>query len=203
MIFTNILFYLFSICLVISTFTVVVVKHPVFSILFLAISFILVSFLLFLLECEFLALLFLVIYLGAILVLFLFAVMMLDFKTNSLLKNKIKYIPIGLIFNFFLIVPLFINVDLNFINNFNFSHFYQNIYQNWYCLIDSTTDTQIYSQILYSYYVLQFLISGLILMNMLISVVYLTNTFYKQQINYQSVFKQLSRNIKFFTKHKN
>jgi len=203
MIFTSILFYLFSICLVISTFIVVVVKHPVFSILFLAISFILVSFLLFLLECEFLALLFLVIYLGAILVLFLFAVMMLDFKTNSLLKNKIKYIPIGLIFNFFLIVPLFINVDLNFINNFNFSHFYQNIYQNWYCLIDSTTDTQIYSQILYSYYVLQFLISGLILMNMLISVVYLTNTFYKQQINYQSVFKQLSRNIKFFTKHKN
>jgi len=200
MIFTSILFYLFSICLVISTFIVVVVKHPVFSILFLAISFILVSFLLFLLECEFLALLFLVIYLGAILVLFLFAVMMLDFKTNSLLKNKMKYIPIGLIFNFFLIVPLFINVDLNFINNFNFSHFYQNIYQNWYCLIDSTTDTQIYSQILYSYYVLQFLISGLILMNVLISVVYLTNTFYKQQINHQSVFKQLSRNIKFFYK---
>jgi NADH:ubiquinone oxidoreductase subunit 6 (subunit J) len=125
---------------------------------------------------------------------------MLDFKTNSLLKNKMKYIPIGLIFNFFLIVPLFINVDLNFINNFNFSHFYQNIYQNWYCLIDSTTDTQIYSQILYSYYVLQFLISGLILMNVLISVVYLTNTFYKQQINHQSVFKQLSRNIKFFYK---
>jgi NADH-quinone oxidoreductase subunit J len=200
MIFTSILFYLFSICLVISTFIVVVVKHPVFSILFLAISFILVSFLLFLLECEFLALLFLIIYLGAILVLFLFAVMMLDFKTNSLLKNKMKYIPIGLIFNFFLIVPLFINVDLNFINNFNFSHFYQNIYQNWYCLIDSTTDTQIYSQILYSYYVLQFLISGLILMNVLISVVYLTNTFYKQQINHQSVFKQLSRNIKFFYK---
>jgi NADH:ubiquinone oxidoreductase subunit 6 (subunit J) len=79
----------------------------------------------------------------------------------------------------------------------DFNSVYLNIYQNWYDLIDSVNDVQVYSQILYSYYVLQFLVSGLILMLMLISVVYLTNNFYNQQINNQSIFKQLSRSITF------
>jgi hypothetical protein len=56
----------------------------------------------------------------------------------------------------------------------------------------------VYGQVLYSFYVLQFLISGLILLLMLIGVVYLTNSFYVEQINSQSVFKQLSRTFKFF-----
>jgi hypothetical protein len=97
-----------------------------------------------------------------------------------------------------LFIPLVSDIDLNFIKNGDFSYFYFNIYQNWYGLIDCVSDIQAYGQILYSYYVLQFLISGLILMLMLIGVVYLTNSFYKQQINNQSVFKQLSRNSKFF-----
>ena len=198
MIFTNILFYFFSICLVISTSMLVFVKHPIFSIVLLATSFILASFLLFLLECEFLALLFLVIYLGAIIVLFLFAVMMLESKVDNLTKNKTKYIPLGLVFGILLFLPLFTNINLNFINNYDSSSLFNNIYQNWYNLIDLTVDVKVYGQILYSYFVLQFLISGLILMLMLIGVVYLTNTFYKQQLNNQLIFKQLSRNTKFF-----
>jgi len=56
----NLFFHFFSICLVFSTFMVVVVRHPVFSLLFLVASFIFSTFLLFLLECEFLALLFII-----------------------------------------------------------------------------------------------------------------------------------------------
>lgn len=197
MTFTTILFYLFSICLVISTSMVIISKHPVFSILFLAASFIFSSFLLFLLECELFGLLFLVIYLGAILVLFLFAVMMLESKFNNLSKNSIKYIPVGLMFSIFLLIPLVTNVNLNFTTTYDFDSIYLNIYQNWYDLVDSIKDIQVYSQVLYSYYVLQFLMSGLILMLVLIGVVYLTNSFYKQQINNQSIFKQLSRKITF------
>ena len=199
MFFIDILFYLFSICLVISTFMVVVVKHPMFSIVFLAASFIFSSFLLFLLECEFLALLFLIIYLGAIIVLFLFAVTMLESKLTDLLKNKIKYIPIGLVFSICLFVPFLIDIDLNFISFFDSNYFYLNNYQNWYSLINCVSDVQVYGRILYFYYVLQFLISGLILLLMLVGVVYLINTFfYIEQIKNQSVFKQLSRNFKFF-----
>jgi len=197
MVFTTILFYLFSTCLVISTSMVIISKHPVFSIVFLAASFIFTSFLLFLLECELLGLLILVIYLGAILVLFLFAIMMLESKFNNLFKNKIKYVPVSLIFSVFLFIPLVININLNFTMTHDFNFIFLNIYQNWYDLIDSIRDVQVYSQILYSYYVLQFLVSGLILMLMLVGVVYLTNNFHKQQINNQSIFKQLSRNITF------
>jgi len=128
--FTTILFYLFSISLVFSTSMVILLKHPIFSIVFLAASFIFFSFLLFLLECELIGLLILVIYLGAILVLFLFAVMMLESKFNNLSKNKIKYISIGLLFNFFLFTPLLININLNFIITYDFNSLYLNIYQN-------------------------------------------------------------------------
>ena len=128
--FTTVLFYLFSICLVFSTFMVVLLKHPIFSIVFLAASFIFFSFLLFLLECELLGLLILVIYLGAILVLFLFAVMMLESKFNNLSKNKIKYIPVGLIFSVFLLIPLFISINESFIILYDFNVSYFNIYQN-------------------------------------------------------------------------
>ena len=98
---SNILFYLFSIFLVISAFMVVVAQHPVFSLLFLVASFIFSAFLLFLLECEFLALLFLVVYVGAIAILFLFSIMMLESKLNNLSKNSTKYVPVGFVFFFF------------------------------------------------------------------------------------------------------
>jgi NADH-quinone oxidoreductase subunit J len=109
---------------------VVLLKHPIFSIVFLAASFIFFSFLLFLLECELIGLLILVIYLGAILVLFLFAIMMLESKFTNLSKNKIKYIPIGLIFNIFLFTPLFININLSFMMTCDLNSVYLNIYQN-------------------------------------------------------------------------
>ena len=128
MIFTNILFYFFAIGLVFSSFMVIVFEHPVYSIVFLAMCFIFSSFILFFLECEFLALLFLVVYLGAIIVLFLFAVMMLESKLKNLLKNKIKYMPVGLIFSVCLFYPLFYT-SFSF-SNFSSSFFYLNIYQN-------------------------------------------------------------------------
>jgi NADH-quinone oxidoreductase subunit J len=62
-----------------------------FLLLFLVSSFIFASFILFLLECEFLALLFIVVYVGAIAILFLFAIMMLESKFKNLSKNLFKY----------------------------------------------------------------------------------------------------------------
>lgn len=200
MISSNMLFYLFSIFLVISVFMVIFSQHPIFSLLFLVASFIFSAFLLFLLECEFLALLFIVVYVGAIAILFLFAVMMLESKLNNLLKNSMKYVPIGLVFSFLLLIPLIGEISTHFENNCDNNHFYLNIYQNWYDLIDSINDVEVYGQVLYSYYVLQFLISGLVLLLILVSVVYLTNNFVAQQTTDQSLFKQLSRNSRLFFK---
>ena len=197
----NIIFYLFSVLLVFSAFMVVVSQHPVFSLLFLVSSFVLSSFLLFLLECEFLALLFIIVYVGAIAVLFLFAIMMLESKLNDLSKNLMKYIPVGFIFGIVLLFPQLSEISKSFDKSSYYNSFYLNKFQNWYDLIDSTTDIEAYGQVLYSYFVLQFLIAGLILLLVLIGVVYLTNRYnVTDQTLDQAVFKQLSREAKFFYK---
>jgi NADH-quinone oxidoreductase subunit J len=197
----NIIFYLFSIFLVFSAFMVVVSQHPVFSLLFLVFSFVFASFILFFLECELLALLFIIVYVGAIAVLFLFAIMMLETKLVDLSKNMIKYVPIGVIFGVVLLFPQLREISNNFDKNVYYDLFYQNNFQNWYDLIDSTTDVEVYGQVLYSYFVLQLLIAGLILLLVLIGVVYLTNNFNaNKQTRDQAVFKQLARTTKFFYK---
>lgn len=197
----NILFYLFSILLVISSFMVVVAQHPVFSLLFLVSSFIFSSFLLFLLECEFLALLFIVVYVGAIAILFLFAIMMLESKLSNLSRNAMKYIPVGFLFGILLVIPFLYEVSSFFDQSTDSKFFYLNKYQNWYDLVDSVTDVEVYGQLLYSYFVLQFLIAGLILLLILVGVVYLTNNYNNNQAVEQSIFKQLSRNSKFVFKN--
>lgn len=123
--------------------------------------------------------------------------MMLESKLSNLSKNSLKHFPVGIIFGSIFIVVLFYEISLFFESNYNSNYFYLNIYQNWYDLIDSTNDVEVYGQVLYSYYVLHFLISGLILLLALIGVTILTNNFVSEQIVDQSLFKQLSRNSKF------
>ena len=195
---SNSLFIFFSYALVFSSIMVIIAQHPVFSLLFLVSCFIFSSFLLFLLECEFLAFLFIVVYVGAIAILFLFAIMMLESKLSNLSKNTIKYLPIGVIFSIFLLLPILNVINTFFMDSSTISEsFYVNNYQNWYDLIDSTYDVNVYGQILYSYFALQLLISGLILLVVLIGVVSLTNS-YEKQTKQQSTFRQLSRTVKIF-----
>lgn len=195
----NIIFYLFSTFLVVSAFMVIIAQHPVFSLLFLVSSFIFASFILFMLECEFLALLFIVVYVGAIAILFLFAIMMLESKFNDLSKNTMKYIPVGFVFGFIMLLPMLNEITNEFKGNEDHNSFYLNKLQNWYDLADSITDVEVYGQVLYSYFVLQLLVAGLILLLVLVGVVYLTNNYNtSRQTLDQSVFKQLSRESKFF-----
>lgn len=195
---SNSLFIFFSYALVFSSIMVIIAQHPVFSLLFLVSCFIFSSFLLFLLECEFLAFLFIVVYVGAIAILFLFAIMMLESKLNNLSKNTIKYFPIGILFSIILLLPILNVVNTFFADSSTVSDsFYVNNYQNWYDLIDSTYDVNVYGQILYSYFALQLLIAGLILLVVLIGVVSLTNS-YEKQTKQQSTFRQLSRTVKIF-----
>jgi len=195
----NIIFYLFSIFLVISSFMVVIAQHPVFSLLFLVSSFIFAALMLFMLECEFLALLFIVVYVGAIAILFLFAIMMLESKFHDLSKNTMKYIPVGFVFGIILLLPMLNDILIKFKDNNYYNSFYLNKFQNWYDLADSITDVEVYGQVLYTYFVLQLLVAGLILLLVLVGVVYLTNNYnVNQQTLDQAVFKQLSRESKFF-----
>ena len=80
----NFLFFIFSTILVFSAIVVITQNNSLYSVLALVLSFLSASILILLLENEFLALFFLIIYLGAIAILFLFVVIMLDIKHNDL-----------------------------------------------------------------------------------------------------------------------
>lgn len=192
---SNLLFYLFSTFLVISALMVILTSHPVFSLLFLVGSFLAASSILLLLECEFLALLFITIYVGAIAILLLFAVMMLEFKQSSLIKSVTKYLPAGTIFGFVLSFFLFNSISNYFPESIITDDLYKDNFINWYDLIDSTSESEVLGHVLYSYFVIQFLVVGLILLVVLFGVVHLTNNFNRVRTGYQSMFKQLSKNI--------
>ena len=196
MIIIDLLFIYFSFSLILSALMVVVSKNSVHSVLFLVLSFISASSLLFLLECEFISLLFIIIYVGAIAVLFLFVVMMLDIKTLNHSKDALKYLPFGSFIGFVLLLEILLGVYSNFSTNpYKFS-FLSNFYTNWLDKIDYLTEIEAVGQIMYTYYVLQFLIAGIILLLSVIGAVVLSLRISKQTKKKQIVFRQLARTYK-------
>src|ERR1700723_3586260 len=91
----TIAFYLFSAVLVASALMVVVSKNPVHSVLFLILSFFNAAGLFILLGAEFIAMILIIVYVGAVAVLFLFVVMMLDINIARIREGFLKYFPIG------------------------------------------------------------------------------------------------------------
>ena len=147
-----------------------------------------------LLECEFLALMLIIIYVGAVAVLFLFVLMMLETKLKNLNKGLFLYFPFGVFINIIFFFAISNSVSCNFLTNPYSTNFLYNSYYSWYGKIDSLTDIETFGNVLYTHFVLQFLIVGFILFLALIGVVYLTaNPIHKNYRN-QTVFHQLSRN---------
>ena len=99
-------FYLFAILCVGSAFMVIAVKNPVHAVLFLILAFFNAAGLFVLLGAEFLAMILVVVYVGAVLVLFLFVVMMLDVDFAVLSAGFLKYLPIGATIGLLLLVEL-------------------------------------------------------------------------------------------------
>jgi NADH-quinone oxidoreductase subunit J len=94
--FDLILFYLFAFVLVASALAVISVKNSVHAALFLVLTFFTSAALWLLLQAEFLAIALVLVYVGAVMVLFLFVVMMLDVKTEPLREGFIRYLPVGI-----------------------------------------------------------------------------------------------------------
>jgi len=93
----SILFYFFSAVLVFAATAVVTIRNPVKAALFLVLAFFTCAAIWLMLEAEFLAIVLILVYVGAVMVLFLFVVMMLDINVAPLNEGFIRYLPIGLI----------------------------------------------------------------------------------------------------------
>ncbi len=91
------IFYLFSAITIFSAMAVVTVRNPIYAALFLILAFFSSAATWVLLEAEFLGVVLVLVYVGAVMVLFLFVIMMLDIQIDTLREGFIRYLPIGLL----------------------------------------------------------------------------------------------------------
>ena len=162
-----IIFYLFSIFLIISSMRVVISNNPVKSAIYLVFSFFCSAVLWLLLGAEFLSVILILVYVGAVMVLFLFVVMMLDINLSEITSGFVKYLNEG-IFVFIIMSALLI---LFFQNQFADTN--KNIITEINIISDSNTKNLGY--ILYTEYILAFEIAGVILLLGIISAITLTH----------------------------
>lgn len=108
--FENIVFYVFAAIMVFSALMVITVKNPVQAALFLVLTFFSCAAIWMLLEAEFLAITLVLVYVGAVMVLFLFVVMMLDINVARMRAAFIQYLPIGIAVLVTMIVMMFMVV---------------------------------------------------------------------------------------------
>ncbi|HTJ65166.1 MAG TPA: NADH-quinone oxidoreductase subunit J [Alphaproteobacteria bacterium] len=165
----TIAFYLFSAVLVASAVMVVFSKNPVHSVLFLILAFFNAAGLFILLGAEFVAMILVIVYVGAVAVLFLFVVMMLDINFADFRRGINTYLPFGI----FLGVVLFI--ELAFL-----------VFQNWVlptgmvaaaptpAAAAQISNTRALGQLIYTHYLYVFQVSGLILLVAMVSAIVLT-----------------------------
>ena len=185
----SIFFYTFSIIAVVSAIMVTVSKNTVHSVFFLILDFISISCLFIMIGAEFLGMIMLIVYVGAVAVLFLFVVMMLNVAQQKnqwfISEESSKHIPIGLIISTVIFFELIIVIggwkykpELFDINN-SLTNF-------------ETSNTHALGQILYTDYIHVFQISGMILLVAMIGAIVLT--FRKREgVKKQSYIKQISR----------
>lgn len=106
MTFTTVLFYILAAVLVIAAFRVITARSPVTAVLHLILAFANAAMLWMLLGAEFLALLLVLVYVGAVMVLFLFVVMMLDIRMDTLRQGMKTYLPLGLVIGLVMVLEM-------------------------------------------------------------------------------------------------
>jgi NADH-quinone oxidoreductase subunit J len=111
---TSFVYFFGRVCLI-SALMVISSRNPIHSVIFLILVFCRASGLLLVLGVEFLAIIFLVVYVGAIAVLFLFVVMMLQLKLSELEDELFQYLPIGAFVGLFFLLETFVVLNQNFV----------------------------------------------------------------------------------------
>ena len=181
---SGILFYLFSTVTIFAAVMVVFAKNPVHNVLFLILAFFSAAGIFLLTGAEFIAMTLIIVYVGAVAVLFLFVVMMIDVDLVAMKTKFSRYLPIGLVISLILAIDLFLVVRSSF--------------KNLPILAVDTTTTNISNthaigKVLYTDYFFPFQIAGLVLLVAMISSIVLTLR-NRIGVRKQDVNIQLSRN---------
>jgi NADH-quinone oxidoreductase subunit J len=178
-------FYVFSIIAVASALMVIASRNPVHSVLFLILCFVNAAGLFMLAGAEFLALILIVVYVGAVAVLFLFVVMMLDVDFASMRLGMLQYAPVGVVIGIILLLELLL-VAGSFVVA-------PDVASTAVVPIDAGIEnTRALGQVIYTRYVYLFQGAGAVLLVAMIGAIVLTLR-HKAGVKRQDVFKQTSR----------
>ena len=180
-------FYTFAIISVISSFMVIFAKNPVHSVLFLILTFFNATGLFVLMGAEFLAMLLLIVYVGAVAVLFLFVVMMLNIDFNYLRTGMIKNAPLGLLIGTILLGEMifsFIGMKYGVANKPG---------NELFIVLGEEENTRALGNVLYTKYIYLFQCAGLILLVAMIGAIVLTHR-KRDNVKQQDAVKQILRN---------
>ena len=181
---TIFLFFIVSIIIITSSLLVILSKNPIHSVLFLILVFFNTSILFLFSNAEFLAMILLIVNIGAVAVLFLFVVMMLDINITKQRQTFLNYLPTGLFIGFIILMELIYVVsqsNVNFVKtNSSYINMSNQILEN----------TKIIGNILYTDYFLLFQLSGIILLVAMIGAIYLTLR-KRKGIKKQNIYKQI------------
>ncbi len=185
MILQAIFFYLFAGTCIASAIMVIAARNPVHSVLFLILAFVNAAGLFVLLGAEFLAMILIVVYVGAVAVLFLFVVMMLDVDFAELRQGVLNYLPIGATVGIILLIELLFGVI------------------GWLItpgvpkaitapIANDVSNTQALGFVLYTRYVYFFEAAGVILLVAMIGAIVMTLS-HKPNVKRQNIGDQISR----------
>ncbi len=184
-----IFFYFFSIIAILSAIMVVVSRNTVHAVFFLILDFISIGCLFIMVGAEFLGMMMLIVYVGAVAVLFLFVVMIMNVSEQKLSwlrgTRKSNHIPIGLIISFVILLELIVVVGgwkykSNFLNTQTIN------------IEDGLTNTHQIGNVMYTDYIHLFQISGIVLLLAMIGAIVLTYR-KREGVKRQNYFKQIGR----------
>jgi NADH-quinone oxidoreductase subunit J len=179
-----IFFWIFSVVLIGSALSVIIARNPVHSVLFLILAFVNAAGLFILMGAEFLAMILIVVYVGAVAVLFLFVVMMLDVDFAELRQGFLQYVPIGAI------IAVFVAIELGYVA------------VGWLrsplasvpaAPAGAVSNTEALGRVLYTQYFFFFQVAGLILLTAMIGAIVLTLR-HRVGIKRQNIAAQVARN---------
>ena len=180
-------FYLFAAVTVASGFMVISARNPVHAVLFLILAFVNSAGLFILLGAEFLAMILIMVYVGAVAVLFLFVVMMLDIDFAELRSGFLAYLPVGALIGIVLLVELILVLGTWVIGPDVGARVTAPVPP-----LSEITNTEAIGQVLYTKYVFFFELAGLILLVAMIGAIVLTLR-HKEGVKRQSIAAQIAR----------
>jgi NADH-quinone oxidoreductase subunit J len=180
-------FYLFAGICVGSAFMVIAARNPVHSVLFLILAFVNASGLFVLMGAEFLAMILVVVYVGAVAVLFLFVVMMLDVDFAELRQGFLQYLPIGAVVGIVFLIELFMVVGV-----WTIAPNVSQVIASPIPPIASTSNTEALGHVLYTHYVYYFQAAGVVLLVAMIGAIVLTLR-HKENVKRQRISDQVAR----------